>query len=213
MDQPHSESSIKFALRPFARAARRALFDFRNWKLNHYAAPSPKAVKDRVLQRNGLPGSTWVETGTFLGETTILLAQWGKAVYSLEPATSLYDRAVTRFASHKHVKIVNAPSEIEFPRLLPTLKGPVNFWLDGHYSAGATYQGEKDTPVMAELDSIAQYLAHLKPIVILIDDVRCFDPSLPEYAGYPPLDKLVDWARSHNLAWHIEHDILVIRSQ
>jgi hypothetical protein len=46
----------------------------------------------------------------------------------------------------------------------------------------------------------------------MIDDVRCFDPSVREYADYPPLDELVDWARANRLRWHIEHDIFVARS-
>ena len=89
----------------------------------------------------------------------------------------------------------------------------MNFWLDGHFSAGATFQGELDTPIISELDAIAANLPNLLPIAILIDDVRCFDPTLPEYATYPPLDVLVDWARKHDLRWHIEHDIMIMRSR
>lgn len=208
-----ADGSLKMALRPSVRAIRRVLFDFRAWRGRDYDAPSPKTVKDRVLRRNSIPGGTWVETGTFLGETTSLLASWGGPVYSLEPAKSLFDRAARRFKGQRHVVIVNAPSEESFPKLLPTLKGPLNFWLDGHFSAGATFQGELDTPIISELDAIAANLPKLLPIAILIDDVRCFDPTLPEYATYPPLDVLVDWARKHDLRWHIEHDIMIMRSR
>lgn len=208
-----ADGSLKMALRPGVRAIRRAFSDFRGWRTRDYEAPSPKAVKDRVLRRNSIPGGTWVETGTFLGETTSMLASWGGPVYSLEPAKSLYERAARRFRSQRHVVIINAPSEEAFPTLLPTLKGPLNFWLDGHFSAGATFQGEFDTPIIAELDAIAANLPNLLPIAILIDDVRSFDPTLPEYATYPPLDVLVDWARKHDLRWHIEHDIMIMRSR
>jgi hypothetical protein len=46
----------------------------------------------------------------------------------------------------------------------------------------------------------------------MIDDVRLFNGSVHVYGSYPTLDTLVDWARQHNLAWHIEHDIFVARS-
>jgi hypothetical protein len=201
------------SIKPMARKLKQRLFEFKNWKHKDYSSPSPKLVKDRVLYRNSIPGATWIETGTYLGETTKLLAQWGKAVFSLEPANQLYERAAALFSSQKHVTILNAASEEAFPKLLPSLTGPVNFWLDGHFSAGMTYQGDLDTPVMLELQSIAANIEKLAPVCIMIDDIRCFGSPLPEYTSYPPLDALVDWARSNHMDWHIEHDIMVIRSR
>jgi len=50
-------------------------------------------------------------------------------------------------------------------------------------------------------------------VLVLIDDVRCFDPSISEYSDYPSVDFLVDWARRNSLEWHIEHDIFVAKSK
>ena len=47
---------------------------------------------------------------------------------------------------------------------------------------------------------------------MLVDDIRCFNPRLPEYATYPSLDTLVAWATRHKLDWHIEHDIFIART-
>ncbi|MBD2771526.1 hypothetical protein [Iningainema tapete] len=59
------------------------------------------------------------------------------------------------------------------------LKQPALFWLDGHYSQGITARGDKDTPILEELDCILSYpdLGH----VLIIDDARCFgtDPAYP----------------------------------
>lgn len=210
-----SQSSLNpgalLTLRAAYRALRTAILDAREWRRRQYGPPSTLAAKRAVLARNSIPGGCWVETGTFLGETTRFLARRSPRVYSLEPARALYERASRRFAGQAHVEIINGPSEEVFPRLLPTLRGPVNFWLDGHYSAGVTYQGANDTPVIEELAVIRANLATLSPVCVLVDDVRCFDPSQPEYAGYPPLDVLVDWAREAGLKWHIEHDIFVAR--
>lgn len=184
---------------------------FRNWHRRAYAAPSPNQIKRFILERNGLPGATWVETGTFKGNTTAFLAGIGSKVYSIEPEPTLFANAAARFASNDRITILNGPSERIFPDLLPTLSGDLNFWLDGHYSAGVTFKGDIDTPIIAELDEIARNLDRFGRVVILIDDLRCFDPDIPEYAEYPPLDHLVDWARAHAFKWSIEHDIFVAR--
>jgi hypothetical protein len=183
-----------------------------DWRRKCFGGPSPKIVKDSVLIANSTPGGTWVETGTFLGETTALLAVHATKVYSLEPEPELYRRAKRKFAGHSNVEIINGASENEFPTLIPKLRGPLNFWLDGHYSAGATFKGDIDTPIIQELKCIEDHIDALHPVSVLVDDVRCFDPLLPEYEGYPPLDYLVDWARRNHLKWHIEHDIFIARS-
>jgi len=109
------------------------------------------------------------------------------------------------------VHILAGTSEQQLPQLLPTLSGDVNFWLDGHYSAGITYHGSVDTPIVTELACIERQRERFGNIVVLIDDVRCFDPTIEEFAQYPSLDFLVDWARRNRFQWHIEHDIFVAR--
>lgn len=182
------------------------------WRQRAYAAPSPHFIKQSRLIANGFPGATWVETGTFLGHTTQLLSGHGAHVYSIEPEPSLFANAKKRFAGYTNVEILNGTSEAVFPDLLPRIEGNVNFWLDGHYSGGITFQGANDTPIIDELRVISENLGHFKGVCVLVDDIRCFDPHVPEFAAYPSLDVLVDWARSHNMHWHIEHDIFVART-
>jgi hypothetical protein len=206
-------NKLKSALRPSYRLVWRKILGFAEWRQRSYAAPSPKPVKDAVLLRQGVRDATWVETGTFLGETTALLARAARHVYTIEPADALYERAAKRFARTVNVTVLHKTSEAAFDALLPTLSGPVNFWLDGHFSAGATYQGGNDTPIREELRAISRNLARISPVCVLVDDIRCFDPALPDYATYPGLDYLVDWAREHDLHWEIEHDIFVARTR
>jgi hypothetical protein len=57
------------------------------------------------------------------------------------------------------------------------------FWLDGHYSGGATARGHKDCPVLEELDAIFNSpFEH----VIYIDDARLFTGK----DDYPTLEAL-----------------------
>ena len=185
----------------------------REWVQRQYAVPSPAHIKRAVLQRIGFADAVWVETGTFMGDTAALLAVNAKAVYTIEPERALYEKAAARFAGSAKVNPLHGLSEEVFPTLLPTLSGTVNFWLDGHYSGGITHQGPTDCPVREELQNIENNLGHFTKVAVLIDDVRCFDPSIPEYADYPSLDYLVDWARKNQLVWHIEHDIFVAKSK
>jgi len=182
------------------------------WRRAAYETPSPPAVKRAVLLRQGVHGGAWVETGTYLGETTECLAKRSPMVYSIEPEPALYARAVERFQNAKNVKIIQGTSEEVMPELVAGLTGDVSFWLDGHYSAGITFKGSSDTPIKQELEVIARVLPRLGRVAVLIDDMRCFEPSAPGFSQYPPRAYLVAWAEKAGLKWHIEHDIFVAKN-
>ena len=178
-----------------------------------YAAPSPHYIKQTVLLRNAISDATWVETGTYLGQTTKELSKHGKFVYSIEPEPTLYSNAADYFKSYSNVEILKGLSEEVFPSLLPKLYGDINFWLDGHYSVGITFKGPQDTPILEELTHISANLNHFRNVCVIIDDIRCFNPELDEYSAYPSLNVLVDWANKNRFSWHIEHDIFVAKSK
>lgn len=182
------------------------------WKARGYAAPSPDFIKRDCVLRNGLAQSTWVETGTYLGETTKLLAEVGKRVYSIEPEPTLHARAQKLFAGRDNVEIIHGLSEDVFPTLLPKIRGDVSFWLDGHFSGGATHKGPLDTPISQELVSIGANLATMGRVAVMVDDIRLFTGETHSYGAYPTLDYLVDWARKYGLSWHIEHDIFIAKT-
>lgn len=186
---------------------------YRGWEVRGYAAPSPHFIKQTVLLRNGLPNAKWVETGTYLGQTTKVLIKHGLFVYSIEPEPTLYSNAVAYFKSYPNVEILNGLSEEVFPSLLQKLSGDINFWLDGHYSAGITHKGPQDTPILDELTNISKNLKHFGKVCVMIDDIRCFNPELEEYSSYPSLNAMVDWANKNSLGWHIEHDIFIAKSK
>jgi len=183
------------------------LFDA--WKEKQYAAPSPDRVREQVLLRLGQADAIWVETGTFKGNTTHFLALNSRFVFSIEPEPTLFAHAVKRFEGRPNIQIINGLSEVVLPALMPSLPAEVNFWLDGHYSAGDTHKGPVDTPIIQELACIEENIAKFSKLTVLIDDIRCFNPAIEAFADYPSVDYLVDWARRVKLFWHIEHDIFV----
>ena len=184
----------------------------RQWKKRDYLENSPQIVTQKVFHKYGIKDAPWVETGTYLGLTTNFLSGLFPHAYTVEPEPKLYAAACKRFKG-KNVTLFNDVSENIFPSLLPKLSGNVNFWLDGHYSAGITFKGEKDCPVEDELNAIEKNLDNFDKIIILIDDVRCFLPNNSSYTDYPSIDYLVDWARRMNFHWRIEHDIFIMQKQ
>jgi hypothetical protein len=188
----------------------------RRWSRHGYAPPSPTHIKLDVLLRNGMADATWVETGTYLGDTTAFLAKHSRKVYSIEPEPTLFANAIARFSRAANVEIINGLSEAVLPRLLPSLSGNICFWLDGHYSpdwsADVTHRGPLDTPVQDELNTISSNAGRFASISVMIDDVRCFNPKLGVYGQYPSVNVLVEWARKAEFEWHIEHDIFVAKN-
>jgi hypothetical protein len=182
------------------------------WRHRAYTTPAPPAVKRAVLLRQGMHGAVWVETGTYLGETTSCLANHSPMVYSIEPEPTLYAQAAEKFRDRKNIRIIHGTSEEALPELVAGLTGDVNFWLDGHYSAGITFKGSSDTPIKLELAAVARALPRLGRVVVLIDDMRCFEPSAAEFSQYPTRGYLVNWAEEAGLNWQIEHDIFVAKN-
>lgn len=187
---------------------RRMLLEAVRWRRRSFAPPSPHYIKRRLLGRYSKPDVTWIETGTYLGDTSAFLARISSRVFTIEPDGELFRRAVKRFAANKKISVIGEPSEEALPQLLPQIQGQVCFWLDGHYSGLRTFEGSVHTPIKAELAAIELHIDRFKEVTILIDDVRLFADQSEDY---PPLDYIVDWARRLGLAWSIEHDIFVAK--
>jgi hypothetical protein len=189
----------------------RSLRSIVDWVRRGCVGYAPQFVKQRVLMKYCVPGAPWVETGTYLGTTTKFLAARSPLVHTIEPATSLYEGAVRRFRG-RNVVLHHGTSEAVLPRLLPDLRGSVNFWLDGHFSAGLTYRSDKESPLLDELAAIRANLSHMHDVAIFIDDIRCCVPTAADAreGGYPALDELVAWARENGFGWRIEQDIMII---
>lgn len=124
-----------------------------------------------------------VETGTYLGDTLYMLYPNFADLFSIELSPHFHTRAQHRFRHLPKVHLLQGDSGKELNALVPTLQKPALFWLDGHYSGGATAKGDKDCPVLEELNAIFQSpYAH----VIYIDDARLFTGK----DDYPTLEEL-----------------------
>jgi hypothetical protein len=145
----------------------------------------------------------FVETGTFLGETTLAMSGIFERCWTVEIDKALYDRAVATFQGRPNITALHGDSETLIVDILMDIDAPAIFWLDGHYSHANTGRGAMDTPIINELRRIFEH-----PItrhVILIDDARDF----LGINGYPTVKALHHFVRERSpYRMRIANDII-----
>jgi hypothetical protein len=160
------------------------------WQLAKYpikkalrgSAPPPDIFKRRTL-RNYLRRynlRTFVETGTYLGETIAYMLPYCDRLFSIELQDRLFVAASKRFRHSPQVQVFQGDSRVRLPEILTHVDTPALFWLDGHFAAGTTVAGEVACPALDELELV---LLRNHEDVILIDDAREFDGK-----EYPSID-------------------------
>lgn len=173
-------------------------FKVLRWSLSGRPFPPPHLIKQRMVldALSQYRPRIMVETGTLVGDMVEAMKQRFQQIYSIEISPALARKAQQRFAGDPHVKIIENDSAIALRGLVPTLREPTLFWLDGHYSGGNTGKGEKETPIMEELETI---LTSPLPHVTLVDDARLFGTE----KDYPSLPELELFVRTHRPDAHI----------
>jgi hypothetical protein len=182
------ETRLGSPIKPYidASANRRAL---QQWNEAGRPLPPPHALKQHVILEHARAGTigTLVETGTYLGDMVEAVRRRMKRVVSIELDHALAERARVRFARQSNVEILEGDSGTKLAEVLAKLREPALFWLDGHYSEGITAKGDKETPILAEIEKICRH--DVAGHVILVDDARCFDgthdyPTLEEFQAF-----------------------------
>lgn len=176
------------------------------WYVPGLRAPAPARLKQRILQAHlrDFGVRTFVETGTYLGDTVAAMRSLVDHTISIELSPELAARAQDRFRNLPDVEIIEGDSGEVLPSILRRLDAPAFFWLDGHWSGGMTARGEKDTPIVDELEAI---LGADRPHVVLVDDARCFGRD----EGYPTLKELEALVRTRAPEYRFEVAADIIR--
>lgn len=158
----------------------------------------------------------FIETGTYLGDTIAAMRPAFAQLLSIELAPELAAAAERRFAGDDAISIIRADSPTGLTEAFARLRGrPAVIWLDAHYSGGPTAKGERNTPILAEIDQILASRGGRD--VILVDDIRL---SWPTPSGFLPHDTLQDYPllsdvtqrladSPHAYSVHVLGDVLV----
>lgn len=155
---------------------------------------------------------TLIETGTYHGAMVEAMLNNFSKIISIELDGNLFKAAELKFFKQSHVKIVFGDSEKVLSKILKSISEPCLFWLDGHYIPESvdTARGERDTPILQELEHILNH--PIKDHVILIDDARCFIGPNPVLNDYPTIEELKNFVlkKRPDLLIEIEDDIIRI---
>jgi len=116
---------------------------------------------------------TFVETGTYEGKTIMELEPLFDKLYTIDIKQELYQNALAKFNKNKNkVVVLLGESERVLPFVCIRLKDKTIFYLDAHYSSGTTGRGDKDVPILEEVQCINKNFNH--PALIIINDARLF---------------------------------------
>jgi hypothetical protein len=188
------------------------------WMRKGFRPPAPHFVKLVTLERHAPAGATWVESGTYRGDTARHLAMStrlsAKRVVTMEPSEKYFEAASLELSAFQRIETIYGESTEILPKILPDMSGPICFWLDGHFSSGDTHMGASDTPIIEELAIIEQFIGEGRDMSVFVDDVRLFasqhrETDDEDRSGYPPLELLTEFVARYANYWTIEHDILI----
>lgn len=182
--------------------------EVRQWEVRGRPCPPPHLVKQGVLKAYAQEYDLriFVETGTYLGDMVEAMKRSFERIYSIELSEELFLAARERFSRDKHVQIIHGDSARELGKIVQGINQPALFWLDGHYSAGVTARGQKETPILEELHGILHEVK-LKHVVI-IDDARCFGAA----EGYPTIEELIEFIQCQRADYSVAVEDDIIRA-
>jgi hypothetical protein len=142
----------------------------------------PSLTLDEIKKYSPFSTLTFVETGTYMGNTVNNVKSYFDTVYSIEINENYANKAIERFKSNDNVHIIKGDSSVEIEKLCKNIDTPTFFWLDGHWSGGDTGKGDKDCPLIEEINHIVNFCKN--KCIIAIDDVRLFGTKINEDWSY-----------------------------
>jgi hypothetical protein len=150
---------------------------------------------------------TFVETGTYLGDTVYAMRRVCKKISSIELSKELAKKARLRFSRYANIQILEGDSTVILPQILKSIDTPCLFWLDAHFSEGVTVVGSSPTPILEEVKAIIEH--PVKGHVILVDDARSFVGK----SGYPTLEQLNSFVTGSrpDILMGVRNDIIHLR--
>ena len=139
----------------------------------------------------------FIETGTFTGSTAYWASQHFQQVFTIEFAKAIHQQAVAKYGQIKNIAFLYGDTRDQLARVVDQLSTPGIFWLDAHWSAGATYGEQDECPVLDEIEVIQR---SKQQHFILIDDARMFlaPPPRPHKAlQWPDIATVIQRLNTH----------------
>lgn len=157
-----------------------------NWQGSH--------LKEEYIHKYS-NGKTFVETGTYLGQTVELVRRTRKfeKIISIELNDELWSKADKYFKSEPHIEIQHGDSVDQMVKICEALKNAdeaATFWLDAHASGPLSGGKTGPSPLVQELEAIRD--TGRNDHTIFIDDLRLFGSPEWDYLDFAPIQKLLN---------------------
>lgn len=160
--------------------------------------------------RDKLGIEIFVETGTYIGNTTRWAAGNFKKVITIELSQLHFDMAYRKLVPYENITRFHGSS----PRVLSDLiSGGLSkkcmFWLDAHWCGDGTAKDNSECPLLEELDVISK-IGKLEGL-IMIDDARLFiEPPPPPLCPkeWPNLKVIEDKLNSMSCISMVTEDVI-----
>lgn len=148
----------------------------------------PREIAKKIQEKCGL--EVFIETGTYLGNTSQWASKYFKEVYTIELSKELFLAAVENLRTCSNVKVFHGNSADEISKILKTVgERSALIWLDAHFSGNKTSGAHEEAPLSKELKILMEQKNHF---YILIDDARfILSPLSSDPSEYPSLTELV----------------------
>lgn len=148
-------------------------------------------LAELLAKRLGI--TTFVETGTFHGDSVALVRPLFTEIHSCELSADLHRAASLRFQDDPAIRCHLGSSPAILQSLAAAAGQPILYWLDAHWcSADHTAGEDSQCPLLEELAAIAPLDPHS---VVWIDDARYFMAPPPEplvSRGWPSFQQVLE---------------------
>lgn len=161
----------------------------------------------------GFRADLFVETGTYLGQTTKLVAKRFPElmVDTIEIDSKLFINAQSYLSRYfPRIKVWHGNSRSILREVLDSRNAwKILFWLDGHDSKGLTSSGEKETPLLDELQVLKSYFENTnKSFIIVIDDLH----EIKSNPNYPSFKQIEKFATQNSCSFQTRWNTVIIRN-
>jgi hypothetical protein len=136
---------------------------------------------ERVLPKP----SAAVETGTFRGDTTLLLANTFGSCVSIERSHDLATAARNKFSNDSRIEILEGSSRALLHQAIPAREVSAFFWLDAHGIYDFDGKEAEENPLLAEIGTVLTARDSANTI-IAIDDAR----GMGTQPGWPAMSEI-----------------------
>lgn len=154
------------------------------------------------------PNAVAIETGTFRGDTSLLLRLHFGQCRTIERSANLAAAARRRFAADPGINIFEGSSRDLLAELLPEASVPCFLWLDAHGIYGHAGDDQEENPLLEELRIIIASRTDANT-VIAIDDARGMGTQ-PDWPSVGNIARLLEDASYHVVSF--DDILLAVRS-